>query len=162
MFIIFIWWFVFIVRWSWMCSCQMALSKKWTNISFTTWCTNQGLTVLQKFGTVSHRIPLRSTSYRTVPRHNFCIPYRTVTATGSRYTVSRNTVPSEQFFYFSIVTIIRLIWKQDFFFSEHVGKKSDSYAFGKRSAAGNIWRVVKQLLRETNSSIFKEYHSNRI
>ena len=43
--------------------------------------------------------------YRTVPYRIVKFIYRTVTAQGSRYTVSQNTVPLDRFFYFLETTI---------------------------------------------------------
>ena len=67
--------------------------------------TNQRRTVLVKKRTVPYRYSKDHSLYRTVPHKKICIPYRTaqknlhtvpyrtVTARGLRYTVSRNTVP---------------------------------------------------------------------
>ena len=65
---------------------------------------------------VPSRTVYRFDQPHTVPLDNSCVPYRTVTAAGSRYTVSRNTVPSEQFFYFSKVIIISCVSQMDYFF----------------------------------------------
>jgi hypothetical protein len=61
-------------------------------------CYYQRPAVLQKFRTVSYRVPPSSALYRTVPLDFFWILYRTVTAWSLRYTVSRNTVPREKIF----------------------------------------------------------------
>ena len=96
---------------------------------------------MQKFSTVSYRIPLQS------------VPYRTVTAASSRYTVSQNTVPSKSFF-FLLSYFGELYFTNKLFFSKHLEENEDNYAFERSTATMNIWIGIEQLFLEIKTSLF--------
>ena len=87
-------------------------------------CNNMYRSETDGIEKIQHRLVPCTTSiciipYRTVPPYKIHIPYRTATAEGSRYTVWRNTVPSNRFCYFSKSTIIRFISHTNKFFKSY-------------------------------------------
>ena len=89
----------------------------------------QRLTVVQKFSTVSYRIPLQSASYRTVPSKSF---------------------------FFLLSYFGELYFTNKLFFSKHLEENEDNYAFERSTATMNIWIGIEQLFLEMKSSLFSK------